>query len=304
MRNTLVEIIAGPCSIDKRNRADVDCIAKTGIVTKVRFVPAKSRTVHSSDNFEGIDADILNQKIRGLAKTGTINKKPLPSVKWAEKFRRAHPGIGLALEIVSPVLQLPCYANTNLFGSDALFIWSPAAQQLGWPIRTMGEFADRHKWTLGIKNGKWVETVPESNKRASVTDVEKTWQGLSTWATGINRRGRNVLIHRGFNAGSKNGNFRNLPIHEIAMRLKQKTNMAMFFDPSHSFGPRLRNKIVDGTLVAMDLTLPNGEYLYDGILIEVAGKNGVKTDAKQHISITELETLANKLSSARGIIES
>ena len=304
--NQPVEIIAGPCAIDARNKKDIWRIAQTGVVAKVRFVPAKSRTAYKAGEFRGVDAPFLERKIKQLV-AGKIDlsasKEEPPSLAWAREFRTKFPKVGLAMEVMSPSLQLPYYMDKKIFGGGALLVWSPSAQQLGWPLRIMGEFANRCGWTVGVKNGKWLGERPALARRNDATvDVEKTWAGLATWAVSANRRGRNILIHRGFNAGAANKNFRNLPIHEIAARMKQETGLKMFFDPSHSFGAKLRNKITDGTLAAMKMVLPNGQYLYDGILIEAAGEHSAQVDTGQHISIGELETLANKIEKVRGLV--
>jgi len=63
-------------------------------------------------------------------------------------------------------------------------------------------------------------------------------------------------------------------------------------------GPKLQDKIVDGTLDAMRMMFSEDEYLYDGILIE-AGSS--KTDSGQHITHIELQRLVNELSKFRNI---
>ena len=74
------------------------------------------------------------------------------------------------------------------------------------------------------------------------------------------------MIQRGVDESDK-GDYRNLPIHQCAKRVKQATDYQMLFDPSHSYGPKLRNKIVESTIEAMNFKLDDGRYVYDGALI-------------------------------------
>ena len=72
----------------------------------------------------------------------------------------------------------------------------------------------------------------------------------------------------------------------------------MLFDPSHSYGPKLRAKIVEGTIEAMKIKLDNGDWLYDGILLEVGTST---TDTEQHIAINELSNIIDEISKFREI---
>ena len=109
------------------------------------------------------------------------------------------------------------------------------------------------------------------------------------------------MIQRGCDLPRK-GEYRNLPIHHTATRIKlrnQGNGVKMFFDPSHAFGPKLRDKIVDLTVEAMKMKINDTEYLYDGILIEVGT---AKCDTLQHISVKELVQLTQKLSEFRDLV--
>ena len=105
------------------------------------------------------------------------------------------------------------------------------------------------------------------------------------------------MIQRGVDDAEK-GDFRNLPIHQCAKRVKQATGYGMLFDPSHSFGPKLRDKIVEGTIEAMKMKIDDGNWLYDGILVEVGTST---TDTEQHITISELSNLIDEISKFREI---
>lgn len=82
------------------------------------------------------------------------------------------------------------------------------------------------------------------------------------------------------------------------MRVKKSTGCLLFFDPSHSLGPKMKEKIVPETIKAMKLKINEKEYLYDGILIEV-GKS--ETDSEQHISIDDLKYLIEKIAEFRSL---
>jgi 3-deoxy-D-arabino-heptulosonate 7-phosphate (DAHP) synthase len=105
------------------------------------------------------------------------------------------------------------------------------------------------------------------------------------------------MIHRGVDVVGK-GKFRHLPVHDSAEKVKKMTKVKMFFDPSHSLGRFLRDQIVDQTILAMHMKTTEGEYLYDGILIEVGTSI---TDTEQHITVEELQTLCNEIIKFREI---
>jgi 3-deoxy-D-arabino-heptulosonate 7-phosphate (DAHP) synthase len=110
-------------------------------------------------------------------------------------------------------------------------------------------------------------------------------------------RNRIAMIHRGVDVAGK-GKFRHLPVHDSAEKVKKMTKLKMFFDPSHSFGRFLRDQIVDQTILAMHMKTIEGEYLYDGILIEVGTSI---TDTEQHITVEELQVLCNEIAKFREI---
>ena len=71
----------------------------------------------------------------------------------------------------------------------------------------------------------------------------------------------------------------------------------MYFDPSHSYGPKLRDQIVEGTIEAMAMR-DGQDFLYNGILIETGTS---KTDTNQHISLEELEAMTKELGTFRNL---
>jgi 3-deoxy-D-arabino-heptulosonate 7-phosphate (DAHP) synthase len=121
--------------------------------------------------------------------------------------------------------------------------------------------------------------------------MEKTWEGLVSYAKKFLSPKRIILIHRGVDVPEKE-KYRNAPVHYLAMKVKKHTGCLLFFDPSHSHGPLMRENIVEETIKAMKMKINNDEYLYDGILIEV-GRS--LTDTEQHISLDEFKYLVKEL---------
>jgi len=281
-------IIAGPCSVDEKNVDEVLAIAKIKAKGKraiagTRVVGLKSRTALSLDGKNmGIDFSIfmrnLQKSIDGLSPKDF--EEP-PSVAIAKSIRKKT-GMIIATEIMSPLVQLPSF-ESELF-KNGLLAWSPAVSQLGWPAMKMALFAKRNGWSVGIKNGKW-------------KGMEKTWEGLASYVRAHIEPQKAIMIQRGIEVPEK-GNFRSLPVHESAVLMKER-GFQMYFDPSHSFGPKMRDEIVLGTIAAMKIKTQSGEFVYDGVLIE-AGTS--VTDTEQHITLSELQILCDQLSDFRLLV--
>ncbi|MFH0772977.1 MAG: hypothetical protein V1922_01565 [bacterium] len=281
-------IIAGPCSVDEHNIHEIYQIAAITVLNKraiagTRMVGLKSRTSLSIDGKNmGIDYPVF---MRNLAKI--IDGKPPssfeepPSVTLAKKIC-ADTDLTIATEIMSPLVQLPSL-ESEIF-KNKILAWSPAVSQLGWPAMKMALFAKRNGWSVGIKNGKW-------------KGMEKTWAGLASYVQAHVPPHKTIMIQRGIEVPGK-GKFRSLPVHESAKQMKE-LGFQVFFDPSHSFGPLLRNDIVHGTIDAMRLKTNDGMNVYDGVLIEVGTS---VTDTNQHITIPELHELVNRLSEFRELV--
>jgi len=300
-----VTIIAGPCSVDEQNApqlfeiADIEVKTPDGRTQKaisgVRVVGLKSRTALKDEKESmGIDYEFFKQNFDLLMKSGKRKKfKCPPSVEIAAEISNKT-GMLVATEIMSPLVQLPLYEKKVADGK--LIVWNPSVNQLGWQVFEMGQYAKKHKWKIALKNGKWLDCkVSEADDpaRTACTDIEKAWEGLAKYAR--LKTEDIIYIHRGFDIESK-GLYRNLPLHNLAKRMKKNTGAKMFFDPSHSYGPKLRDEIVKGTLDAMQMRCDDGSYVYDGLLIE-AGTS--QTDTAQHITIDELRYLAQKIAEFR-----
>ncbi len=301
MKNNMLTIIAGPCSVDQENIEDLYQIATLNdtapvSIAGVRVVGVKSRTAYQTDGSGmGIDVAAIEKNAEILRRGGSVaDFLPLPSVQIAKRFVQ-DTGLLVATEIVNPTLQLPSYAQVEDF-RDKLLIWNPAVNQLGWLLHELGRYANEYGWQVGIKNGKWVgEDVSVAEAGEKEIPLEKVWSGLVSY-TGLSSE-RMTLIHRGVDVPGK-GNYRNVPVHGLAGRVKQATGARLLFDPSHVYGPKMRGSIVEETVKAMAMKLSEEEFLYDGMLIEV-GRS--KTDTEQHITVAELRELVERVGEFRGL---
>lgn len=305
MKNSEIKIFAGPDSLDDFNIDEVYHIAEIKAkgelaITGARTVGLKSRTnfdyKNSDAGFMGYDFDAIMQNFNIFGHGGNADDLvPLPTVQMGEKIYK-DTNLIPSTEIMLPAIQLACIKKS--FANDPFLVWNSAVDQLGWHIRQMAGFAQEHGWTVGLKNGKWLgEEYKKAEKRdfAGKTSIETVWDGLVDYASIAPEV---VLIQRGCDLPAK-GEYRNLPIHYTAMRTKirhQASNIKLYFDPSHSLGPKMRDQIVEKTVEAMQMKIDDTQYLYDGILVEVGT---AKCDTHQHISVKELQTLVDQIAEFR-----
>lgn len=302
--NNKLNIIAGPCSVDNRNIEDILAIAEITVknrfgrkqkaVAGTRVVGLKSRTALSRDGKNmGMDFHTYMENMELLLQGKSIHEfKTPPSIKIAQDIVKKT-NLLVAAEIMSPLIQMPSYEGKIPRGK--LLAWNPAVNQLGWPIMKMGFYAKKNGWQIGLKNGKWL-----GDDFLGQTTMEKTWIGLAKF-TGPDEPGLEdqlVFIQRGVDIAGK-GEYRSLPVHDVTKRVKQATHKKIFFDPSHTHGPKLRHIIVKGVVDAMKMKVDDETYLYDGILVE-AGRS--HTDTEQHITIKELDDMCQQLVEFRELV--
>ena len=308
MKNTKITIIAGPCSVDDSNIKEIKEIAEIEVrsrkgnkqraVAGTRVVGLKSRTELDLEGVGmGMDYSVYKRNSEILLHGGKIaDFEVLPSAIIAKDLADETDMI-IATEIMNPIIQMPSYEGR--IGAGKLLPWNPAVNQLGWQIEQTAAFAKKNSWHIGIKNGKWIGDhlhTANTEEYPGKTTMEKTWAGMVKYAVGIKQD--IILIHRGVDVPGK-GNFRNAPVHSIAKRVKKDTKVKLFFDPSHSYGPKMRDHIVSAVIDAMKMTIGNDEFLYDGVLIETGTSS---TDTEQHITVLELQTLARELSRFRDLV--
>ncbi len=288
--NYNLEIIAGPCSAGPENIGELHQIADMGTVSGVRVVGLKSRTdLNPTGEGMGIDFDVINAQI---LQPGIERDILPPSVEYARDLSKR--GMLVATEVMLPEIQIPYYEG--LIPKDKLLLWNPSVNQLGWQTMQTAQYAERNGWAVGIKNGKALgSTLSEANDpNHEGTSMEKAWTGLAAYAQSANEI---ILIHRGVDVPEK-GDYRNALVHESARRAKKKVpGSKLYFDPSHSYGPKLRDQIIEDTIRTM-ATRDGKGFLYDGILIETGTS---KTDTNQHISLEELEAMTKELGTFRNL---
>jgi len=311
IKNNALRIVAGPDSLDDYNINEVYQIAEIKAKGKraihgARTVGLKSRTGFDKDNsekgFMGFDFEAIMKNFNIFGKGGNANDLvQLPTVEMAEKLYK-DTGLLCSTEIMLPGIQLACIKKS--FANAPFMVWNPAVDQLGWHVRQMAGFAYEHGWTVGLKNGKWLGESYEKAENPDYqgkTSIETTWDGLVDYAFAVEKAPEVVLIQRGCDLPDK-GEYRNLPIHKTALRTKLRhasKNVQLFFDPSHSLGPKMRDRIVDMTVEAMKMRIDDTTFLYDGILIEVGT---AKCDTHQHITVAELQELADRLAEFRELV--
>ncbi len=300
-----VTIIAGPCSVNENNIhqlyeiADIQIQNREGKLQKaiwgIRTVGLKSRSsMNATGEGMGFDFAHYMHNVRLVASKSSFDSlKTTRSIEIAKKLIE-DTGVVAATEVMDPLVQLPVYEREIPKGK--LFIWNPAVNQLGFQMYAMGIYATRNNWFIGVKNGKWLGSAPEDQFNI----MEKNWAGQISFATEdghFDIKNRIAMIQRGVDIAGKGG-FRNLPVHNSAEKVKAKTGTKMFFDPSHTYGPILRDQIVSATVDAMKLRVADGAYLYDGILIEVGDST---TDTAQHVTVDELREICEQIAEFRDL---
>lgn len=298
-------IIAGPCSVDEKNVSEIREIAaitvedKTGMkkraVAGTRIVGLKSRTELSAEG-KGMGMDYqayANNMAKLLNGQGINDFEVMPSALIAEEIHK-ETGMIIATEIMNPIIQLPSYIGR--IGNGKLLPWNPAVAQLGWHVEQMAAFSRKYGWHIGLKNGKWIGDhlhTSDSEEYTGQTTMEKAWIGLVKYAGELEHDV--ILIHRGVDVPDK-GNYRNAPVHMIARRVKQTTGNTLFFDPSHSYGPKMRDDIPQAIIDALKMKLNEEEYVYDGVLVETGTSS---TDTDQHITVNELKDIIKEIATFR-----
>ncbi len=308
MTNSHVTIIAGPCSVDENNVKEIREISKIEVtnmsgtkqkaVAGTRIVGLKSRTeLEGSGDGMGIDYDAYKKNLDIIMQGGGIKDlEVLPSAYIAEEIVN-ETGMMIATELMNPIIQLPSFEGR--IGPGKFMPWNPSVNQLGWHVEQTALFTKRNGWHIGLKNGKWIgdhlHTADHEDYQGKTT-MEKTWSGLVKYIG--DHEGDIVLIHRGVDVPGK-GDFRSAVVHNIARRVKEATGAKLFFDPSHSYGPKLRSHIVGAVAEAMRMKTGSGSYLYDGALIETGTST---TDTEQHITVQELRELVSVIATFRDLV--
>lgn len=157
-----------------------------------------------------------------------------------------------------------------------LLLWIGARNQNHYIQREIARIASKNNHVfLMVKNQPWIS--------------EDHWEGIIDHVLegGISRN-RLILCHRGFipNGANPHG-YRNVPEYSMAMRIKDKTDLPMIFDPSHT-GGSVANVI--------KITQEAAKYDFNGLMVEVHHnpKNAL-TDAKQQLTWEEFDDLVSTI---------
>lgn len=313
IHNKPCTIVAGPCSISDAGMQAIYDIARIRVqnpkgeivngVWGTRVVGLKSRSRRDPNGKGmGIDWDTYVSNAQTLDQGGSINHlKMPPSVIMAGKIYE-RTGLAVTSEICDPRLQLPPLAR--MLAHAPVMVWGPSVNALGHHYMTMGAYVERHpRWLLGAKNPKFLGdcslTAAQDIHNERTTSMEETWAHLASW-TGLPIE-KHIFIQRGVDVEGKR-DYRNAPLHAAAVRLRHRLPQArIYFDPSHSLGPKRRDEIVDATIEAMLMRMPHdNEYIYDGALVEAGPSD---TDTHQHITVDEVAKICKAVGKIRPLVQ-
>ena len=246
-------IIAGPCAAESKEQIN-DSIkqAKKRQIDFLRISLWKPRT---KPGFDGLGEEGIPLLIEA-AKQGVNPSTEVIIPEHAQK-------------VIDAVLP-------NSPKETKLLIWIGARNQNHYIQQEIARVAASDKRVyLMVKNQPWVS--------------RDHWEGIieHCLAGGINPD-RLIICHRGFIPNGENPNeYRNVPDFDMAFEIKNKTNLPMIFDPSHTGGT-----VENVFKIAKEASM----YPFDGLIVEVhPNPTLAKTDAKQQLTWEEFDKLAKPL---------
>lgn len=248
-------IIAGPCAAESAEQIDI-AIAEAS-KRKVDFVRVNLWKPRTKPGFEG------------------LGEAGLPLVRKVAKA-----GLSPGLEVITPdQAELVIREITpHLAPEGKLLLWIGARNQNHIIQKDIAKLvAQNSSVMLMVKNQPWPN--------------EDHWEGIieHVLSAGLPRE-QLINCFRGFApSGDNPDGFRNVPDFDMAMRIRQKYDIPMVFDPSHTGG-----------------TVPNvfkiakaaAAYDFDGVIVEVHHDPAhALTDQKQQITWQEFDELLQSISS-------
>lgn len=244
-------IIAGPCAAETEEQILLSAYeAKKRQVDFLRVSLWKPRT---KPGFDGLGEKGIDLMVK-VAKMGINPSTEVIIPEHAEKVAKA-------------VLS----ATPN----GKVLIWIGARNQNHYIQQEIAKsIAKEKRVMLMVKNQPW----PSMDH----------WEGIIEHVIhgGISKK--NLLVcHRGF---SPNGHpnpygYRNVPDYDTTQKIKQKYNLPMIFDPSHTAGS-VEN--------VFRITKEAKKHKLDGLIIEVhPDPKHAKTDAKQQLTWKEFDKLVS-----------
>lgn len=246
-------IIAGPCAAE--SELQIAFAVKEARKRRIDFLRVNLWKPRTKPGFEGLG----KEGIPLLAKVAKAGLNPGLEVIIPE-----HASI-----VINTVLPL-------LKKSGKLLLWIGARNQNHFIQKEIAQIATKDKRIfLMVKNQPWIN--------------EEHWEGIvgHVLSGGISKKNL-INCHRGFTPNGNNPlGLRNMPDFAMSMRIKQKTNLPIVFDPSHT-GGTVPNVLKIGEMSA--------DYAFDGIIVEVHHdpKNAL-TDAKQQLTWEQFDMLLDKM---------
>ncbi len=254
-------LVAGPCSAEGREQIMFSIEqAKQREVDFVRISLWKPRT---KPGFDGLKEEGISL----LAEAAQMGVNPGTEILVPSQAQAVMDGV------------LP-----SLGADGKLLLWIGARNQNHYVQQEIARVAAQDSRVhLMLKNQPW--------------HSESHWEGILDHALEGGMAPENlILCHRGFTPDVHHPNpngLRNVADNEMAMRVREKTNIPMLLDISHIAGA------VDKL---EDVMLEGAEHNYDGMVIEVhPNPRFAWTDAKQQITWEELDAMLGKLPAERAV---
>ncbi len=241
-------IIAGPCAAETQEQ-----VLGAGREVKNRSIPYMRACLWKPRTKPGFD---------GVGSVG---------IAWHAQV--AQMGVAPATEVLTPEQATIVIDGIRAVAPDApIMVWIGARNQNHQLQQGIAQVAAAHdNVTLMVKNQPWID--------------EKHMEGVVEHAIeGGMPPDRLILCHRGFTPQADNPHgYRNLPDHEMAMRIKHKLGVRAIVDPSH----------IGGTVENVFRVMEDAkQYDYDGMIIEVhPDPEHALTDAKQQLTWSEYDKL-------------
>lgn len=248
-------LIAGPCALEDRAQLKntIGHIASMG-VKMVRACLWKPRT---TPGWDGVGTDGIHYLLEETLPLGLIPATEIITAQHAQ----------IALDALKD------------FGEDGkIILWIGSRNQNHFEQQAIGKIlADSSaNVILMFKNQMWED--------------KRHWIGIYEHIVNSGYpKERLIACHRGFAPGrdSNPEGLRNIPNYEMAMDLKELTQVPMILDPSHIGGAHQK---------ILNIIRTSHDYSFDGFMIEVhENVKAAKTDANQQMSIDEFYNLTEEL---------
>lgn len=175
--------------------------------------------------------------------------------------------------------------------AEAVLTRAPKAKLLLWiGARNQNHLIQREIAKIAAQDARIYLMV-----KNQVWSNEKHWEGIVEHVLdGGIKESRLLLCHRGFAPTGENPEgYRNVPDFEMSLRMREKTNLPMIFDPSHTGGS------VEKVFKIAEEAIEHG---FDGYIVEVHPKPSTAlSDAHQQLTWKEFHKLLKLLYNKRSL---